>query len=152
MHLAAPPFNPGHVPVYQPVLEANGLYVEERNQISKSGTANEAFTEFNAETVVHGRLHATEQAANGEGKQSDVSSKSHKDDTSFSLFHFGGPVALSMGCKSNPVPLKDEIVEELSSQFKADHVENGHGCNKKESTVEQYKLFAASNGIRFSFF
>ncbi|KAE8674283.1 metal tolerance protein 4 [Hibiscus syriacus] len=139
-HLAAPPFNPGHVPVYQPVLEANGLYAEEQTQISKSGTENKAFTELNAERVVPGRLHATEAAANGEGKQNDVCSKSHTDDTSFSLFHFGGPVAL-----------KDEIVEELS-QFSADCVENGHGCNKKKSTVEQYNLFAASNGIRFSFF
>ncbi|KAK8562058.1 hypothetical protein V6N13_148809 [Hibiscus sabdariffa] len=145
-HLAAPPFNPGQVPVYQPIFEANGLYAEERTQVSKSGTAHESFTDFNAERVVPGRLHATERAA------SDVFAKSHADDSSFSLFHFGGPVALSTGCKSNPVPPKDEIVEELSSQFSADHVENGHGCNKKESTVEQYNLFAASNGIRFSFF
>ncbi|KAE8661225.1 metal tolerance protein 4 [Hibiscus syriacus] len=137
-HLAAPPFNPCHVPVYQPVLEASGLYAEERTQIPKSCTTIEAFTECNPQKVVPGRLHATEQAANREGRQND--------DTSFSLFHFGGPVALSTGCKSNPVPLKDEIVEEISSQFSADH-----GCNKKESTVEQYNLFAASNGIRFSF-
>ncbi|GMI63320.1 hypothetical protein like AT3G58050 [Hibiscus trionum] len=144
-HLAAPP-------VYQPVIEANGLYAEERTEISKSGTAHEGFTDFNVERVVPGRMHATEEAANGDGKQNDVSAKSHADDTSFSLFHFGGPVALSTGCKSNPVPLKHEIVEELSSQFSADHVENGDGCNKKESTGEQYNLFAASNGIRFSFF
>ncbi|KAK8593625.1 hypothetical protein V6N13_042810 [Hibiscus sabdariffa] len=141
--LAAPPFNPGHVPVYQPVLEAGGLYAEEQTKIPKCCTTIEAFNESNGERVVPGRLHATEQEANGEGRQNDVSA--------FSLFHFGGPVALSTGCRSNHVPLKDEVVE-LSPQFSADHVENGHGCNKKESTVEQYNLFAASNGIRFSFF
>ncbi|XVE96137.1 hypothetical protein REPUB_Repub02eG0195600 [Reevesia pubescens] len=151
-HLATPPFNPGPVPVYQPVSKANGFFEEERAQISKPSTTKEAFTEVNAEKVVPGRLHATEQAANGEGRQNDVSAKSHTDDASFSLFHFGGPVALSTGCKSNPVPLKDEIVGELSSQFSADHVENGHACNKKETTIEEYNLFAASNGIRFSFF
>ncbi|KAH1039225.1 hypothetical protein J1N35_040968 [Gossypium stocksii] len=151
-HIAAPPFNPDHVPVYQPVSEASGLYAEERTLIPKPGRTSEAFTEFNAERVVSGRLHATEKTAIGEGRQNDVSVKSNANDSSFSLFHFGGPVALSTGCKSNPVPLKDEIVEELSSQFSADHVENGHGCNKKESTIEQYNLFAASNGLRFSFF
>ncbi|GMI78813.1 hypothetical protein like AT3G58050 [Hibiscus trionum] len=151
-HLAAPPFHHGHVPVYQPVFDAGGLYAVERAQIPKSCTTIEAFTEFNAERVVPGRLHATEQAANGEGRQNYVSAKSHTEDTSFSLFHFGGPVVLSTGCKSNPIPLKDEVVEELSSQFSADHVENGHGCNEKESTAEQYNLFAASNGITFSFF
>ncbi|KAK8639723.1 hypothetical protein V6N13_138093 [Hibiscus sabdariffa] len=91
-----------------------------RWQIPKCCTTIEASNEFNEERVVPGRLHATEQEANGEGRQNDVSA--------FSLFHFGGPVALSTGCKSNPVPLKDEVVE-LSSQFSADHVENGHGCN-----------------------
>ncbi|MBA0728499.1 hypothetical protein Golax_001395 [Gossypium laxum] len=151
-HLAAPPFNPDPVPVYQPVSEANGLYAEERTLIPKPGRTSEAFTEFSAERVVPGRLHATEKTAIGEGRQNDVSVKSNADDSSFSLFHFGGPVALSTGCKSSPVPLKDEIVEELSSQFSADHVENGHGCNKKESTIEQYNLFAASNGLRFTFF
>ncbi|KAG4204701.1 hypothetical protein ERO13_A04G054400v2 [Gossypium hirsutum] len=150
-HLAAPPFNPDPVPVYQPVSEANGLYAEERTLIPKPGRTSEAFTEFNAERAVPGRLHATEKTAIGQGRQNDFSVKSNADDSSFSLFHFGGPVALSTGCKSNPVALKDEIVEELSSQFSADHVES-YGCNKKESTIEQYNLFAASNGLRFSFF
>ncbi|XP_022766844.1 uncharacterized protein LOC111311595 [Durio zibethinus] len=151
-HLGTPMFNPGPVPVYQPVSKTNGLYAEERSQIPKTGTTKEAFTEVNAEMVVPGRLDASEQGANEEGRPNDVSAKSHMDDTSFSLFHFGGPVALSTGCKSNPVPLKDEIVGELSSQFSADHVENGHACNKKETTIEEYNLFAVSNGIRFSFF
>ncbi|XP_021281831.1 uncharacterized protein LOC110414752 [Herrania umbratica] len=151
-HLATPLFNPGPVPVYQPVSKVNGLYSEEQTQISKPGTTKEAFTEVNTERVVPGRLHPTEQVANGEGRQNDVSAKLHTDNTSFSLFHFGGPVALSTGCKSNPVPLKDEIVGELSSQFSVDHVENGHACNKKETTIEEYNLFAASNGIRFPFF
>ncbi|KAK6232309.1 hypothetical protein QQP08_017618 [Theobroma cacao] len=151
-HLATPLFNPGPVPVYQSVSKVNGLYSEEQTQIPKPGTTKEAFTEVNTERVVPGRLHPTEQAANGEGRQNDVSAKLHTDNTSFSLFHFGGPVALSTGCKSNPVPLKDEIVGELSSQFSVDHVENGHACNKKETTIEEYNLFAASNGIRFPFF
>ncbi|XVE61284.1 hypothetical protein DITRI_Ditri06bG0027500 [Diplodiscus trichospermus] len=146
-HLATPLFNRGPVPVYHPVSKA-GLYAEERTQTPKPGTTREAFTEFNTERAVPGRLHAREQAANGEGRQDDVSAKLQTDDTSFSLFHSGGPVALSTGCKSNPVPLKDEIVGEISSQFSADEVANGHSCNKKETTIEEYNLFA---GKSFSF-
>ncbi|OMO68900.1 hypothetical protein COLO4_29357 [Corchorus olitorius] len=146
-HLATPLFNPGPIPVYQPISKANGLYAEERTQIPKPSTAKEAFSDVNTERVVPGRLHPKEQAANGEGMQNDVSAKSDMDNTGFSLFHFGGPVALS-----NPVPSSDEIVGEFSSQFTADHVENGHACNKKETTIEEYNLFAASNGIKFSFF
>jgi hypothetical protein len=65
------------------------------------------------------------------------------------LFHFGGPVALSTGCKSDPVPSKDGIAGDLSSKVSAD--ENDPACNK-ETAMEEYNLFAASNGIRFSFF
>ncbi|TYH31178.1 hypothetical protein ES288_A01G153100v1 [Gossypium darwinii] len=151
-HFATPLFNPGPVPVYQPVSKANGLYAEDQLQIPKLVTRKEDdFTEVNSEMFAPGRLHTTEQAANGEGGQNDVSTKPHTDDTSFSLFHFGGPVALSTACKSNPAPLK-EIAGEFSSQFSAYHVENDHACNKKETTIEEYSLFAASNGIRFSFF
>ncbi|GMI84798.1 hypothetical protein like AT3G58050 [Hibiscus trionum] len=152
-HFATPMLNPGPVPLYQPVSKVNGLYAEDHIQILKPVTTKEeAFTEVNTERVTPGRLHTTEQSANGEGRQNDVSSRSRRDDTSFSLFHFDGPVALSTACKSNPFPQKDEIAGELSSQPSASQVENDHSCNKKEATVEEYSLFAASNGIRFSFF
>ncbi|KAL4340810.1 hypothetical protein GQ457_08G011690 [Hibiscus cannabinus] len=152
-HFATPILNPGPVPLYQPVSKANGLYAEDHIQILKPVTTKEEyFTEVNTERATPGMLHTTEQAANEEGRQNDVSSKSRGDDTSFSLFHFGGPVALSSACKSNPVPLKDEIAGELSSQLSASQVENDQACSKKETTVEEYSLFAASNGLRFSFF
>ncbi|XP_039021681.1 uncharacterized protein LOC120153886 [Hibiscus syriacus] len=145
--------NPSTVPVYQPVSKVNGLYAEDHIQVLKSVTAKEeAFTGVNTGRVTSGRLHTIEQAANGEGRRNDVSSKSHRDDTNFSLFHFGGPVALSTACKSNPTPLKEEIAGELSYQFSASQVENDHACNKKETSMEEYSLFAASNSIRFSFF
>ncbi|KAE8713155.1 putative protein kinase [Hibiscus syriacus] len=138
--------------VYQPVSKANGLYVEDHIQVLKSVTTKEAFTGVNTERVAPGRLHTIEQAANGGGRRNEVSSKSHRDDTGFSLFHFGGPMATSTGCKSNPTPLKDEIAGELSSQFSASQVESDRACNKKKTSIEEYSLFAARNGIRFSFF
>lgn len=66
---------------------------------------------------------------NAELLQNEKSEMTRKSNTDFSLFHFGGPVALSNGSV--------EIDGSLSSK---DAVE-----------VEEYNLFAASNGIRFSF-
>ncbi|TYJ18662.1 hypothetical protein E1A91_A09G138600v1 [Gossypium mustelinum] len=130
LHLRTPLFNPGSVPIYRPISNVNGLYAEQI-QFPEPGTEKEALPEVNSKGVP-GRLQVTEQARKEK---------------------FGGPVALSTGCKSNLVPLKDEIVVvEHSSQFSADHVENNHACNKKESTIEEYNLFAASNGLRFSLF
>ncbi|KAL4578264.1 hypothetical protein LXL04_014384 [Taraxacum kok-saghyz] len=57
-----------------------------------------------------------------------------KGNTGFSLFHFGGPVDISNGSV------------EIDSGL-----ESGHGCGKEVVEMEEYNLFAASNGIRFSF-
>lgn len=143
-HVATPVFNPSPVPVYQAIAKANSM--EERTHIGKPGAAQEAFNDTNAERAGPARSHLTDAQAKGEG--------GHQNNDGFSLFHFGGPVALSTGCKVNPMPSKDEIVGNFSSQFSADHVENDHACNKKETTIEEYNLFAASNGngLRFSFF
>ena len=61
-------------------------------------------------------------------------------------------MALSTGYNSvNSVPSKDGIVGDLSSDSSTDSVEDDSGCNKRD-TIEEYNLFAASNGIKFSFF
>lgn len=71
----------------------------------------------------------------------------------FSLFHFGGPVALSTGSKSNPANSKDRI---LGDFFSGDHIFGDPTCNskkEKENTIcEEYNLFATSNSLRFSIF
>ncbi|KAL1193443.1 hypothetical protein V5N11_019176 [Cardamine amara subsp. amara] len=63
---------------------------------------------------------------------------------SFSLFHFSGPVGLSTGNKSKPAHSKDGVLREL--------VGNGEMKGKESTEVEEYNLFAASNGLRFSLF
>lgn len=143
-HVATPVLNPSPVPVYQSIAKANSM--EKRTHDGKPGAPQEAFNDTNAERSAPARSHLTDALAKGEG--------GHQNNDGFSLFHFGGPVGLSTGCKVNPMPSKDEIVGNFSSQFSADHVENDHACNKKETTIEEYNLFAASNGngIRFSFF
>ncbi|XP_010516447.1 PREDICTED: uncharacterized protein LOC104792098 isoform X2 [Camelina sativa] len=63
---------------------------------------------------------------------------------SFSLFHFSGPVGLSTGIKSKPAHSKDGVLRNLvgNSDMKA----------KESKEVEEYNLFATSNGLRFSLF
>ncbi|EEF32024.1 conserved hypothetical protein [Ricinus communis] len=148
-HLATPVFNPGPVPVYQAVGKANGLNSEER---IKTCIVQEALTDDMAEKKASAGSHLTEGPPSGEGGKMDNSAKLHVSDSSFSLFHFGGPVALSTGCKPESVSKKDGLVGDLSSKVSADQIENNSACNKKETTVEEYNLFAASNGLRFSFF
>ncbi|KAF4368998.1 hypothetical protein F8388_013327 [Cannabis sativa] len=150
-HLPTPLFAPGPVPFYQPIAKANVINSEEPTQISKPHAVQEASNASTEDCTSSVGAHAT-HALSGEICQSDDSGKLHTIDNSFSLFHFGGPVALSTGCNSIPVPSKEEIVGDFSSKAPTDNGENNPACNKNKTTVEEYNLFAASNGIRFSFF
>ncbi|TQD82947.1 hypothetical protein C1H46_031508 [Malus baccata] len=49
------------------------------------------------------------------------------------------------------MPSKEQTVTDSPLKC-SDHVENDQACYKKEATIEEYNLFAASNGIRFQFF
>ncbi|KAI3471515.1 hypothetical protein Pfo_028165 [Paulownia fortunei] len=69
----------------------------------------------------------------------------------FSLFHFGGPVALSTGFKADPVSLNEGIMGSTSLNSSANCPDGDHSCSKKDS-IEEYNLFAATNGIKFSIF
>ncbi|KAJ9695574.1 hypothetical protein PVL29_010851 [Vitis rotundifolia] len=151
-HLTPPVLNPGQLPVYHPVTKANGVNSEEQEKIFKTGGAQEAFNEAKKERVASAGPRPTDAPPNGDDGQNGNSAKLHTGNQSFSLFHFGGPVALSTGNKVNPVPSKEGNDGDYSSKFSADHVDGDHACNKKETTIEEYNLFAASNGIKFSFF
>lgn len=63
---------------------------------------------------------------------------------SFSLFHFSGPVGLSTGSKSKPAHSKDGVLRDLDG--------NSDKKEKESIEVEEYNLFATSNGLRFSLF
>ncbi|XP_048321852.2 uncharacterized protein LOC107432317 [Ziziphus jujuba] len=150
-HLATPLFAPGPVPIYQPIAKANGINLDDRTQTSKPGTVQEPAIAANSDCMDPIRPHST-VAQSGEAVQNDDFVKLNGN-SSFSLFHSGGPVALSSGCESIPVPSKEEIVGDFSFSCPTDHIENDQSsCNKKETTVEEYNLFAASNGIKFSLF
>lgn len=152
-HLATPVFNPSPVPIYQPAAKAsNGIYVEDRSQVSKAGAIAESSDVANPDVVVTAGLpYALGSPPSGDCKQNDTS-KLQKGSSSFSLFHFGGPVALSTGGKLNLMPSKEDDTGGFPRNSEADVVDNGHAFNKKDTAIEEYNLFAASNGMRFSFF
>lgn len=146
-----PLFNPA-IPVYQPVARANVLNAEEWTRLSKPASLQEHLNGPIAERAVPAGTNSKKPAFNGDAKR-DNSVKSQENNSDFSLFHFGGPVALSTGCKSSLESSNDGTVGELSLKSSVDHAEKVHTCNKKETTtMEEYSLFAASNNLRFSIF
>lgn len=154
--LATPVFNPNPVPIYQPAAKAsNGIYAEDRSQVSQLGATAESSDVANPpDVIVTAELpYPISSPPRRDCRQNDYSSKLQKDSSSFSLFHFGGPVALSStGGKLNLMPSKEDTIGDFLRNNEADVVENGHAFNKKETAIEEYNLFAASNGMRFSFF
>ncbi|XP_057768683.1 uncharacterized protein LOC130988752 isoform X2 [Salvia miltiorrhiza] len=83
-------------------------------------------------SVVCTKDHSIDSTVAEDG-QNGVADKGNDD---FSLFHFGGPV----GFKAEAVILKGNSSEKSPDP-----------CSRKES-IEEYNLFAASNGIKFSIF
>lgn len=135
-HLPTPFFNPGQGRVYRPAAKADGMATEEQNKLHKPGEGHEGSNGVNAERVFPaGTAQAKEQTgSNG-----------------FSLFHFGGPVSLSTGQKPPDSVSNEGTTAAVSSPLPAAHVQGDCSCSK-ETTIEEYNLFASSNGIRFSFF
>ncbi|XP_057509320.1 LOW QUALITY PROTEIN: uncharacterized protein LOC130791970 [Actinidia eriantha] len=125
-----PMLNPSQAPISQPVVKANGINSKDQTKFAKPCGLQESFGESNMQ----------KKAVHGDEGQNGNSEKSQKGNSGFSLFHFGGPVAS-----------KDDNVGDLSSKFSADHGEDDRACNKKEN-IEEYNLFAASNGIKFLFY
>lgn len=150
-HISPPLLNPGQVPIYQPVVKTNGMNSKDQTKISNPGVVQESFNEPKMQRAVSAGQRTMEEPPSGDGRPNGNSDKPHNGNSVFSLFHYGGPVAPSNGYELNSVPPKDDIIGDLSSDISADHVGDDHACNKKD-TIEEYNLFAASNGIRFSIF
>lgn len=68
-----------------------------------------------------------------------------KQDTGFSLFHFGGPADLSTCHK---LPNASSNVGDFNKKSFVDEVHN----EKETSVMEEYNLFAGSKSLRFSIF
>jgi hypothetical protein len=144
-HSAAPFFNSGPVPIFHPFAETNTMNTVDQAQP--------------LEPLEHSFLKEANERRFNEMPLMETPRKrcpQTDSDENFSLFHFGGPVALSTGSKANPARSKDGILEDFSLQFSGDHVfgdPTGNSKKEKENTVgEEYNLFATSNSLRFSIF
>ncbi|KAH6827424.1 hypothetical protein C2S53_016036 [Perilla frutescens var. hirtella] len=128
-HLPPPLINPVHMPVLPPVTQGNVVYPKDH------ATAPSPPGVVVKEVIHHG-------IQTREGHSAGQTDEGNND---FSLFHFGGPVALSTRFKA-------EAGAALKEGAAGDGNGNGnHPCNRKDS-IEEYNLFAASNGIKFSIF
>ncbi|XP_072971501.1 uncharacterized protein [Typha angustifolia] len=95
-----------------------------------------------------GQLHLKLQSV-GKNGGAENAAKEHNEKPSFSLFHFGGPIA---GVGSGLIPKtplsKEEINGGLASNSPA---AQAHSCSKEEKSVQEYCLFSGSTGATFSF-
>ncbi|KAL1820974.1 uncharacterized protein LOC108218631 [Daucus carota subsp. sativus] len=150
-HMPPPILNAGSVPVYQPVSHINDVNSKVRVNKSDFADVKDAHQEVNIQAVTKTEQGPVEAQINAESEPDrKCGIEPESGNAGFSLFHCGGPVALANGYKSTPLPPK-EAVGHLTSSKSTDHVVGDHN-SKKEEAVGQYNLFAASNGIRFSFF
>ncbi|KAL6522368.1 hypothetical protein OROMI_031640 [Orobanche minor] len=135
-HLAPPLISHVHGPVFQPLSQVNGVSIKEPTKVAYSIPKVPLTDRSETPTCV-------DDGRNGKADKTDMESNG------FSLFHFGGPVALSTGFKADPVSLNEGIMQD--EEKSSDNCPDGdRPCGKKDSF--EYNLFAASNGIKFSIF
>ncbi|KAL8041629.1 hypothetical protein ABFX02_10G177100 [Erythranthe guttata] len=145
-HMPPPLINHVHVPVYQPVSQVNGVNLNEPAKVAhlpglKEGQPRIKKVEHPAEVPT-----VLDAVQNGKPDKMDMGNNG------FSLFHFGGPVALSTGFKADPIPLKEGFMGNASPNSSINCTDGDHTCDKKDS-IEEYNLFAATNGgIKFSIY
>uniref|UniRef100_A0A803LM20 Uncharacterized protein n=1 Tax=Chenopodium quinoa TaxID=63459 RepID=A0A803LM20_CHEQI len=143
-HLPSPYMNSHQIPVYQPVHTANIMNQQEKTNAPEVNGVRNTSGESRRENVVIGQ-HPGDAPSKG-GSQNLTKSDTRK--SSFSLFQFGGPTA-ALPTYRNSVQSSDE---QKAGDLSSCHVEGDHGRSKKESTIEEYNLFATRNGIQFSIF
>ncbi|KAL0334246.1 UNVERIFIED_CONTAM: protein WHAT'S THIS FACTOR 9, mitochondrial [Sesamum angustifolium] len=148
-HLAPPLLNPAHVPVYPLVAQANGVSTKEHCKGATLCVPREVHHSINK--VDSAETRSAETPTVVDARQNGKSDKIDKGNNGFSLFHFGGPVALSTGFSADPVSLKEGTMGNTALDLSDNSADGNHPCNKKDS-IEEYNLFAASNGINVSTF
>ncbi|XP_043691079.1 uncharacterized protein LOC122641841 [Telopea speciosissima] len=147
--LTTPVPNVGQIPVYKPVNSGNGFTSKDQKGVTK--LADTVVRECPLERTAPNGRAPPEAPSLGEDGHCEHAAKLPNDSTNFSLFHFGGPIAVATGHDSDPVSLKEGTLGDFPPNSPADPAQFD-SCTKKERTVEEYSLFAASNGTRFSFF
>lgn len=123
----------------------NGIYTEELRKQSAGQEVSDAA--ISRDMIVLPRASRPLEHPQRRGKR-EISTKACQENSGFSLFHFDLPIALSSITKSS----EDGTITDIPSLVSTGTGEGFHDCDEKETTVEEYNLFAASNGMRFSIF
>ncbi|KAK6149250.1 hypothetical protein DH2020_016775 [Rehmannia glutinosa] len=147
-HLPSPLLDHAHMSVFQPLSQVNGVSTKEPTKVTHVAWPKEAQRSIIQKVPSTDQCSAETQTVVDDG----LNGKSDKMDlgnNGFSLFHFGGPVVLSTGFKADPVSLNEENMGDKKSSFNCP--DGDHPCGKKDP-IEEYNLFAATNGIKFSIF
>ncbi|CAI9782729.1 unnamed protein product [Fraxinus pennsylvanica] len=114
-HLAPPLLNSAQLPFFQPAAHVNGI-----------GT--ECAKVPNLDVLKEGEHGSNIQKVAPTIKQCLNSETSEMGNTSFSLFHFGGPVALSAGYKLDGDSLKEVIAGDISPNLSANQPDAHDAC------------------------
>ncbi|XP_051138614.1 uncharacterized protein LOC127256575 [Andrographis paniculata] len=172
-HLPPPPTigNGVPVPVFQPVLEqVNGIISNMKEPAAAAAAAGGGGHSVIIEKVGSAEGQVPKDAAATTAVVDGADKKVYGGNDGFSLFHFGGPVALTAADPDpNPNPKEGDgsSGEDGSTCPKPTAESYCHGdgdnlnpcsCSKEDHhhhhhhPIEEYSLFAATNGIKFSIF
>uniref|UniRef100_A0A1D1YM07 Stress response protein nst1 n=1 Tax=Anthurium amnicola TaxID=1678845 RepID=A0A1D1YM07_9ARAE len=152
------PLNLGHFPPYKISNEANVIHPNQLNEDHKSSKIGGAQGTYIPKTIGYRRplerpvlnRDVPPKLQSAGGNDSFGSTAKSRDDTpSFSLFHFGGPMAMASGHDLNPAFLEEESSGSVPLNLLEKQTDLN--CNIKETEVEEYSLFSSSNGVRFAF-
>ncbi|KAH9613342.1 hypothetical protein KSS87_008517 [Heliosperma pusillum] len=145
-HLSSPFMNSNTIPVYQPIQRTNCLNPLDETSVYKANGVKDPLGESRREYVVPAGNKQTEVLSK-EGTERANLSKLEAGNKGFSLFQFGGPVAL-------PTYSSDKLSSDdgKGALYSCCRVEGDHVCSKNETRVEEYNLFAARNELQFSIF
>ncbi|XXG51354.1 hypothetical protein AAC387_Pa02g5147 [Persea americana] len=150
--LTTPVLNAGQLPSYHRSGIANTANPEDQVKVPKQGVLQQAACVQGSEKASTTRQLPQKELSSGKDGRFVNPVRPHNEESTFSLFHFGGPMAVATGNCLNQVPLKDDVAGDLSSKSSIAPAQGDLGCTKKDTTVEEYSLFAANGGSRFSFF
>ncbi|KAG9459843.1 hypothetical protein H6P81_004351 [Aristolochia fimbriata] len=141
--VATPVLNVGRIPLYSMANKANSVNCKDHMERSTSGADQEA-SNVTSTGICECPLKVPfpDDKVSANNGREESTAKTRDECSNFSLFHFGGPVAM---------PVKDEFIPELSKLAGAP-VQVDRSCSEKDISVEEYSLFAASNGSKFPFF
>ncbi|KZV37916.1 hypothetical protein F511_12198 [Dorcoceras hygrometricum] len=143
-HPPPPLLNPSHIPFFQPVAQVKVVSPKAHAKVCNLSGQREL--QQNIEKMAETDPNPAKPPMVVDAIQNEKSNKvDMEDNQGFSLFHFGGPVGLSTGFNVDTASIREGIAWNSSAKCP-----DGDQFYNKKDVIEEYNLFAASNGIKFS--